>query len=70
MDVTAPSNLPSGVPEEAVPFLQEVGYLEADALAVGDVAPDLPLYTLEGAEVRLGRFRGHSPVVLVFGSHT
>ena len=70
MDATAPANLPPGVPEEAVPFLQEVGYLEADTLSVGDPAPDLPLYTLEGAEVRLSRFRGESPVVLVFGSHT
>ena len=51
-------------------FLAAVGYFEPDLLRVGDAAPDVPLYTLEGEEVRLQRFTGDRPVVLVFGSHT
>ncbi|HTE18438.1 MAG TPA: hypothetical protein VK689_08665 [Armatimonadota bacterium] len=62
--------LPPGVPVEAIPFLQEVGYLEPDALRVGDPAPDVPFYTPEGETLFLSRFQGLAPVVLVFGSHT
>ncbi len=65
-----PQNLPPGIPPEAVPFLRSVGYFEPDPVKVGDPAPDVPFYTPEGEEVRLSRFRGETPVVLVFGSHT
>jgi hypothetical protein len=38
-------------------------------LAVGELAPDFTLPALTGAlEVRLNSFRGHKPVVLIFGS--
>jgi hypothetical protein len=63
-------HLPSDIPAGALPFLKDAGYLEPDRLSVGDEAPDVPFYTPEGEEVRLSRFRGVSPVVLVFGSHT
>ena len=63
-------DLPPGVPVEAASFVQEVGYLEADLLAVGDPTPDVPFFTPEGEEFRLDRFRGVTPVVLIFGSHT
>ena len=36
----------------------------------GDPAPDFRLATTSGEEIDLGRFRGHKPVVLVFGSFT
>ncbi len=43
----------------------------AGHLKVGDVAPDFALRTPDGsAQVRLSRFRGQKPVVLVFGSYT
>jgi thyroxine 5-deiodinase len=64
------TGLPSGVPPEAAPFLEEVGYLAPDPVAVGDAAPDVPFFTPDGEEVRLGRLRGERPVILVFGSHT
>ena len=65
-----PDNLPPGVPREALPFLREVGYLDPERLAPGDPAPDVPLTTPEGEEVRLSRFWTERPVVLVFGSYT
>lgn len=61
---------PSDIPPEALPFLEEVGYLETDSLAVGDLAPDVPLYTAEGEVVNLRHFPERRPVVLIFGSHT
>lgn len=66
----AKRTLPADIPPEAASFLEEVGYLEPDALTVGAAAPDVPFYTPEGEEFRLSRFRGVAPVVLVFGSHT
>lgn len=40
-------------------------------LKVGDSAPDFALKMAGGSEsVRLSSFRGHKPVVLIFGSHT
>ena len=39
--------------------------------AVGDPAPDFELRTQDGKQVvRLSEFRGHKPVVLIFGSFT
>lgn len=38
---------------------------------VGDMAPDFTLNTMEGKEkITLSQFRGHKPVVLIFGSFT
>lgn len=62
--------LPSDIPAEAVPFLQEMGYLEADRLAPGDPAPDAPLHALSGETVTLARFFGERSVALIFGSYT
>jgi hypothetical protein len=40
-------------------------------LHTGDLAPDFSLSTPDGStQVRLSSFRGHKPVVLIFGSHT
>ena len=40
-------------------------------LKVGEPAPDFALKTADGSQlVRLSSFRGHKPVVLIFGSHT
>ncbi len=70
MSGNSPTTLPPGIPPEAVPFLEEVGYLEPDPLQPGDPAPEVPLYTPEGERFDLARLAGVSPVVLVFGSHT
>ncbi len=65
-----PANLPPEIPAEAVPFLREVGYLEPDALGVGDPAPDAPVTTLAGDLVRLAACWRERPAVLIFGSYT
>jgi hypothetical protein len=40
-------------------------------LQVGDPAPDFSLKSSDNSQtVRLSSFRGHKPVVLIFGSHT
>ena len=65
-----PDNLPPDIPPDALPFLREMGYLDPDPLSEGDPAPDVPLYTPEGEEVRLSRWWAEHPVVLVFGSYT
>jgi len=62
--------LPPDIPPEAVPFLQGMGYLEADRIAAGDAAPDAPLHTLAGQAVTLASFFGQRPVALIFGSYT
>ena len=42
-----------------------------DAVHEGDLAPDFKLKTLDGSQtVRLSKFRGQKPVVLIFGSYT
>jgi hypothetical protein len=54
-----------------MPFETLWNRTRAGTLAVGDVAPDFELPTLDGAtRVRLSSFRGKRPVVLVFGSYT
>jgi len=62
--------LPPDIPPEAVPFLQGMGYLEADRIAAGDPAPDAPLHTFAGKPVMLASFFGERPVALIFGSYT
>lgn len=64
-------NLPPGVPPEAAPILQEMGYLEPDRLKAGDPAPRLTLPALRGgASVEIGAAGAPVPVVLIFGSYT
>ena len=62
--------LPGDIPAEAVPFLEEMGYLEPDRLSVGVPAPDVPLLTPHGEELRSSQLSGSRPVVLIFGSYT
>ena len=43
----------------------------AERWNVGDKAPDFTLKTVDGKKsVTLSSFRGHKPVVLIFGSYT
>jgi hypothetical protein len=65
-----PQDLPAGVPAEAVPFLQEVGYLEPDHLSIGEWAPDVPVFMPEGDAVPLSRCWAERPAVLIFASYT
>jgi hypothetical protein len=63
--------LPSDIPTEAVPILEEMGYLEPDTLHVGDQAPCLTLTLLSTSEeVVVGAPDASLPTVLVFGSYT
>jgi len=65
------ASLPSDIPPEVVPFLQEMGYLDADRIQVGDRAPCLSLSTLDGTgTVTIGAPDAARPVVLIFGSYT
>lgn len=65
------NNLPPGVPPEAVPFLQEIGYLEPDRLKSGDIAPRLTLSTLDdNTPVEIGNPNASQPTVLIYGSYT
>jgi len=44
---------------------------DGSSLAVGEVAPDFALKSLDGkSETKLSDFRGKKPVVLLFGSYT
>ena len=64
-------NLPSDIPEEAIPVLEEMGYLEPDRLKVGDVAPRLILTHLSsGKQTAIGETDAVLPCVLIFGSYT
>ena len=63
--------LPPGVPEEARPVLQEVGYFVPDTLHPGDKIAPITLTSLHGtAEVVLGEIGRQRPMVLIFGSYT
>ena len=54
-----------------VPFEPLWNVARRGSTRVGHMAPDFELPTLGGVEhVRLSAFRGHRPVVLVFGSYT
>ena len=64
------SSLPAGVPPEAVPFLQEMGYLEADTVRVSDPAPIAPLFAVDGEPCSLADLWHEQPAVLIFGSYT
>ncbi len=55
----------------AVPFRPLWTFARAGRLSIGDEAPDFSLETVDrNSQVRLSSFRGHKPVVLVFGSYT
>jgi hypothetical protein len=63
--------LPPDIPPEAVNFLQEIGYLQADRLRVGMTPPPLVLTSLEdGPPIKIGRPDTTLPTVLIFGSYT
>jgi hypothetical protein len=54
-----------------VPFKQLWFIARAGNVRVGDLAPNFGLPTPDRkARVELAAFRGHRPVVLVFGSYT
>ena len=54
-----------------IPFKQMWLLARAGRLQVGDPAPEFSLPTVDRkARVRLSSFRGHKPVVLIFGSYT
>jgi hypothetical protein len=54
------------IPLKPLWFLARAGHLQ-----VGDQAPEFSLPTVDRkARVRLSSFRGHKPVVLIFGSYT
>ncbi len=64
-------NLPSDIPQEAIPILNEMGYLEPDRLKVGDIAPRLTLTRLDSGEAQeIGASNVPLPTVLIFGSYT
>ena len=64
----------SKVPEPlfmVIPFKQMWFLARAGHLQVGDPAPEFSLPSVDRkARVRLSSFRGHKPVVLIFGSYT
>jgi len=63
--------IPSDIPAEALPVLQEMGYLEPDRLSVGDRVRPLTLAPLHGGEpVTVGASDAGRPTVLIFGSYT
>jgi hypothetical protein len=54
-----------------IPFKSLWLYARNGSLDIGDPAPDFTLPRLDDQKlVQLSNFRGHSPVVLVFGSYT
>jgi len=54
-----------------IPFKPMWSLARAGHLQVGDAAPEFSLPTVDRkSRVRLSSFRGHKPVVLVFGSYT
>jgi len=54
------------IPLKQLWFLARAGHLQ-----VGDPAPEFSLPTVDRkTRVRLSSFRGHKPVVLIFGSYT
>ena len=59
------------VPRFVVGLATYGGQARDGTLQVGDPAPDLPLYPLDGQPARpLGAWVGERPLVLVFGSFT
>lgn len=63
--------LPSDIPPEAIPFLQEMGYLESDQLHVGDSSPQITLSDLAMTNTTvIGATDSPQPTVLIFGSYT
>jgi hypothetical protein len=62
--------LPDGIPEEAVPFLQQVGYLDDDPVLPGRAAPVVTLLKPSGDEVSSAGLWAKRPAVLIFGSYT
>lgn len=64
------TSVPPDVPPEAVAFLREVGYFDAERLREGDAVPPITLARLDGTGgVTLGAPTAR-PTVLIFGSYT
>ena len=64
-------NIPTDIPAEAIPILQEMGYMEADRLSVGALAPRLTLSELHDRfTIEIGSPHAAQPTVLIFGSYT
>ncbi len=64
-------SLPADIPAEVRPYLQEMGYLDADRLQVGDHVAPLALTALRnGEQVTIGASDAAQPTVLIFGSYT
>ncbi len=64
-------NIPSDIPKEALPILNEMGYFDTDRLHVGDASPLLTLPQLgTDTKVTIGSTESLQPTVLVFGSYT
>jgi len=62
---------PYGLTDEQWEHIQEGNVGRADALQVGESAPDFDLVSLDGdSRTRLAEFQGKRPVVLFFGSYT
>jgi hypothetical protein len=62
---------PYGLTDEQWEHVQEGNVGRAEALQVGEPAPDFDLLSLDGeSRTRLAEFRGKRPVVLFFGSYT
>jgi hypothetical protein len=54
-----------------LPFETLWGVARGGRISSGDRAPDFDLPTLDhSGRVRLSSFRGHEPVILIFGSYT
>jgi hypothetical protein len=63
------AGLPPDIPAEALSYLQQIGYLDADRLKVGDPVKPMVLMPLDGDEPVFipGEVR---PTALVFASYT
>ena len=65
-----PSQLPPDIPLDAIPFLQNVGYLDAYRLHLGDSVPQLTASGPEGEEIALCSLWQKRQAVIIFGSYT
>ncbi len=65
------ANVPSDIPDVALPILNEVGYFVPDRLQKGDFLPELILPAKLSGELKtLFSQASGKPSVLIFGSYT
>lgn len=62
--------LPSDIPEEAIPVLEKTGYLEPDKLRVGDAVPKFSLHKLNSEETTVIGEASDKMTSLIFASYT